>query len=232
MKRFYSEAAATVEGEAFGVSLDGKPLRTPAKKPVRVPTRELAEAIAAEWRGQEKTLSATGLPLTRLANTAIDRVESRRAEVTAEIVKYAATDLLCYRAAEPAELANRQREAWQSALDWAAERYGARLEVTIGISPIRQTPAALAALERAVDGYDAMKLAALHLATTACGSLILGLALLERELSPEDAFGAAQLDESFQIERWGEDPEQTARRAALKDDIALAARFAALLLAE
>jgi chaperone required for assembly of F1-ATPase len=229
MKRFYREATVAGSEQGFGIRLDGKPLRTPAKNELIVPNAALAEAIAAEWQGQGDTVNPAALPLTRLVSTAIDRVTPRRREIVAEVTKYAGTDLLCYRAAEPAALALRQHEAWQNLLDWAEERYDARLAITHGVSPIPQPQAALAALEQAVARYDAMMLVALHLATSTCGSLILGLAVLEGRLSPEAAFGVAELDESFQIERWGQDPEQTQRRAAVQEDIALAARFAQLL---
>ena len=231
MKRFFKEAAAVKSDGAYGVRLDGKLLQTPAKRELHVPSRALAEAIAAEWQGQGATVSPLALPLTRLVSTALDRV-ARRTEVVAEIAKYAATDLLCYHADDPPELAARQQRVWQPLLDWAEARYAAPLAVTQGITPIAQPASALAAIERAIDEHDAMLLVALHLATTACGSVILALALLAGRISAEEAFAAAQLDESFQIERWGEDAEQTQRRAALKEDIALAARFAALLRAD
>jgi chaperone required for assembly of F1-ATPase len=232
MKRFYREATVAPVAEGFAVLLDGKTLRTPAKNELVVVSRVLAEAIAAEWQGQEATIKPLALPLTRLVSTAIDRIAPRHSEIVAEVTKYAGTDLLCYRAATPAELAARQHALWQPLLDWADARFDARLAVTHSITPIAQPPEALAALERAVAAHDAMELMALHLATTVCGSLILGLALLAERLSPAEAFAAAELDESFEIERWGEDPEQTARRAALEEDIALAARFAALLRAD
>jgi chaperone required for assembly of F1-ATPase len=229
MKRFYRESAAVAVAQGFSIHLDGKPMQTPAKNALIVANRALAEAIAAEWHSQGDAINPAALPLTRLVSTAIDRVIPRRQDVIAEISKYTATDLLCYRAATPPELAARQQAMWQSLLDWADERFGARLVVTESITPVDQPQAALAALERAIASHDAMMLAALHLATAACGSVVLGLALIEQRLSPVETFAAAQLDESFQIERWGEDPEQTERRAALQEDIALAARFAALL---
>jgi chaperone required for assembly of F1-ATPase len=232
MKRFYKEADAIDTGDGFTVQLDGKPLQTPGKRALHVPNRALADAVAAEWRGQGVTVSPLTLPLTRLVSTAIDRVPPRRDAVIAEIAKYAATDLLCYRAEDPPELAERQRQIWQPLLDWAAARHDAALTVTHGITPVLQPPAALAAIERAVAAYDALRLVALHLATTSCDSVVIGLALLAERLTPDEAFAATQLDESYQIERWGEDAEQTQRRAALKEDIALAARFAALLRAD
>jgi chaperone required for assembly of F1-ATPase len=232
MKRFYKEAKVTAAGDEFGVQLDGKPLLTPGKRALRVPSRALAEAIAAEWQGQGVTVKPLELPLTRLVSTALDRVEPRSADVIGEIAKYATTDLLCYRADEPRELIERQAQIWQPLLDWTEARFAAPLTVTQGVLPVAQDLATLAAIERAIAAHDSLQLVALHLATTACGSVVLGLALLAERLSPEEAFAAAALDESFQIERWGEDVEQTQRRAALKEDIALAARFAALLRAD
>lgn len=232
MKRFYREAVAVASDGGFAVQLDGRPLLTPAKNALTVPSRALAEAVAAEWQGQGATVNPLALPLTRLVSTAIDRVAPRRATIIAEIAKYAATDLLCYRVPEPPELVARQHATWQPLLDWAQERFAARLVATQSITPVAQADNSLAAIEQAVASQGAMELVALHLATAACGSVVLGLALLEGELSPEAAFGAAQLDESFQIERWGEDWEQTRRRAALQEDIALAARFVGLLRAD
>ncbi|HWI26101.1 MAG TPA: ATP12 family protein [Stellaceae bacterium] len=229
MKRFYKEARVEPAGGAFGVSLDGKQLRTPAKAPLSVPSATLAEAIAQEWRAQGAEVKLDELPLTRLTSTAIDLVAMRRAEVVAEIARYASTDLVCYRAGHPPELARRQHEAWQPLIDWATLRYDAPLEVTAGVLPVTQSPASLRAFTAAIEGYGALELAALHLATQACGSLVVALALVEGRLDVEDAFAASQLDESFEIEQWGEDAEQTRRRAALKDDMALAHRFLALL---
>jgi len=232
MKRFYEKAKVVPSDKEFAVELDGKPLRTPEKRALIVPTKALAEAVAAEWQGQGITVKPLSLPLTRLVSTALDRVTPRRAEVIAEIAKYATTDLLCYRTDEPRELVERQQQIWQPLLDWAEARHGASFVVTQGITPVAQVAATLAAIERAIAAHDAMRLVALHLATTACGSVVLGLALLSERILAEEAFAAAQLDETFQIERWGEDAEQTRTRAALKEDIALVARFAALLRAD
>jgi len=231
VKRFYRDATVTEGEHGFGIALDGKPVRTPAKHALAVPSRALAEAIAAEWQAQGERVDPRTLPLTRLASIALDLVAPRRAQVVAEVAKYAGTDLVCYRAEEPAELRARQQATWQPLIDWAAERFDAPLGVTSGVLPVAQPPATLAAFAAAVGAYDTHRLAALHLATAALGSLVLALALAEGRLDPESAFAAAHLDESFQIERWGEDPEQTKRRAGLKEDIALAARFVALLAA-
>ena len=229
MKRFYRSAGVTETPEGFGVVLDEKPVRTPAKRPLAVPTRALAEAIAAEWLAQGESVDPRQLPLTRLASIALDLVAPRREAVVAEVVKYAGTDLVCYRAAEPPELAARQHAAWQPLIDWVALRFDAPLTVTAGILPVAQPAASLKALETAIAAYGTHRLAALHLATAACGSLVVALALIEGRIDAEAAFASAELDESYEIERWGEDAEQARRRAGLKEDIALAARFASLL---
>ena len=225
MKRFYKLADAAAAGAGYGVTLDGKPLRTPAKAELIVPSRALAEAIADEWRAQGEDIKLDALPLTRIASTAIDLVTPRRAEVAAEVARYAGTDLVCYRAGHPPELARRQHAAWQPLIDWATLRYDATLDVTIGVVPIDQPVASLRAFAAAVGTYPPLELAALHLATAACGSLVVALALIEGRLDAEEAFATAQLDETFEIELWGEDAEATQRRALLKDDIALARRF-------
>ena len=229
MKRFYQSAEVAAAGTGFGVQLDGKPLRTPAKAELVVPTRALAEAIAAEWRGQGDEIKLDTLPLTRIASTALDLVTPRRAEVGAEVARYAGTDLVCYRAGHPPQLAQRQHAAWQPLIDWATMRYDATLEVTVGVVPVAQSVASLRAFAAAVGAYPPLELAALHLATAACGSLVVALALIEGRLDAEEAFAASQLDETFEIELWGEDSEQTQRRAALKDDITLARRFIDLI---
>jgi chaperone required for assembly of F1-ATPase len=227
MKRFYKQASFAAAEGGYAVLLDGKPIRTPAKAKLVVKSRNLAEAMAAEWRAQTETIKPAGLHLTRLAGSVIDLIEPRRAQIIAEISKYAGTDLLCYRAENPPELASRQHAAWQEHLDWAGERY-ASLAVTHGIAPLEQAPSALDAYAAAVAAYDSMILGALYLATSALGSLVLALALIEGRINAEQAFAAAELDQTFQIERWGEDDEAARRRAGIKDDIALAARFADL----
>src|SRR5208282_5355341 len=225
MKRFYKQATVAPAEGGYAVLLDGKPIRTPAKAGLAVKSRRLAEAMAEEWQTQGEEIKPDDLHLTRLAGTVIDLIEPRRTQIIAEIAKYAATDLLCYRAESPPELASRQHAAWQGHLDWAGSRY-APLAVTQGVSPLEQAPEALEVYAAAVAIYDSMMLGALYVATSALDSLVLALALIEGRIDAEQAFAASQLDESFQIARWGEDTEATRRRAALKDDIALASRFA------
>jgi chaperone required for assembly of F1-ATPase len=229
MKRFYRRAETMPVAGGYGVALDGRPIKTPAKQPLVVPNAALAGAIAAEWAAQQGEIRPAQMPLTRLASTAIDRVTPQREAIVQQIADYAGTDLVCYRAVHPPELATRQHAVWQPLADWAALRYDAPLEITAGVIPKPQPEASLRAFATAVAEQDDFALAALHLATGACGSLIISLALTEGRLDAAEAFATSQLDESFQIEAWGEDQEQAQRRAALAEDIAAAARFLALL---
>ncbi|MGH7113101.1 MAG: ATP12 family protein, partial [Stellaceae bacterium] len=173
MKRFYRKAEiVAAQGAGCRVALDGKPIETPAKEALTVPNAALAMAIAAEWAAQDGEIHPARMPLTRLASTAIDRVAPQRDLIVRQIAGYAGTDLVCYRAAHPPVLAARQQAMWQPLIDWAAQRYDAPLEVTAGVIPIAQPPASLRAFAAAVAEHDDFALAALHLATGACGSLI------------------------------------------------------------
>jgi chaperone required for assembly of F1-ATPase len=229
MKRRYTEAGIVAAGDLFAIALDGKTIRTPAKRDLVVPTPALAAAIAAEWQAQGDEVKPHTMPLTRLASTAIDLVAQRREQVVEEIVAYAGSDLLCYRAEQPPELIAREHAAWQPLVDWATLRYDAPLIVTSGILPVRQLPETMRAFASAVEEYDHLLLTALHAITTVAGSLVIALAVLDGRIDAAEAFAVAQLDETFEIEKWGEDEEQSERRAALRDDIAAAAQFAALL---
>lgn len=228
MKRFYQVAAASAGPDGFDVMLDGRPVRTPFGRPLAVADEALAQALAAEWQAQERTIVPATMPLTGLVNTAIDRIAAKRDEVIDGIVAFGRTDLLCYRAGEPEDLAARQAALWQPLLDWAEARWGARLVTTEGIVPVAQPEEALAALRAVAASYDDLGLAALGAAVAALGSLILGLALAEGRLSAAEAFAAAQLDETFQNERWGEDAEAVARREGLRREVEAAGRLFAL----
>lgn len=227
-QRIYKTVAVAPADGGFAVALDGKTAMTPAKRPLVVPNERLARAIAAEWEAQGREIDPGAMPMTRLAAITLDLVAPRPAEVVAAVAKYAATDLVCYRA-DVGELARRQHEAWQPHLDWVAERFGAPLERVVGIVPRAQPEASLRALESRVAAMSAWELAALNLATTALGSLVLALALAAGRLDAERAFAASVLDETYEIERWGEDAEQMRRRRLVAEDIAAAARFLALL---
>ncbi|TAN61876.1 MAG: ATPase [Magnetospirillum sp.] len=228
-KRFYTQAKAVPTAAGFAVQLDGKPVKTPGGRPLAAPTLALAEAIAVEWTDQDELVIPATMPLTQLASTALDRVGPGRAHITAELMNYAGTDLLCYRADSPADLVVRQTRDWQPLLDWVALTFDAPLMVTTAVLAISQPTQALAALERALGCVDVWRLTAIQSATAAMGSLVLALALTEGRISAAEAFALSQLDETYQIEQWGEDYEAADRRAALSADIAAAARLLDLL---
>jgi chaperone required for assembly of F1-ATPase len=229
MRRAYETVAVEAVEAGHGILLDLKPLRTPGRAPLVVPTVALARGIAAEWSAQEETVRPDTMPLTQLAATAIDRARGENAAMVAAIARYGETDLVCYRAEGPPALVERQRALWQPLVDWAALAHDAPLRTGEGIMPVVQPPEALAALRTAVAGLDEWRLSALSLATAATGSLVIGLALLGRRLDHGGAWEASQLDETFQIEQWGEDGEAMARRAALRQDLAATGRFLDLL---
>jgi chaperone required for assembly of F1-ATPase len=229
MKRFYMKAETVPAAGGHAIALDGRLVKTPGKRDLIMPSAALAAAVAAEWAAQQQDVRRARMPLTRLADATIDRSTVQRETIVRQVADYAGTDLVCYRAAHPPALAARQKAVWQPLIDWAAERYDAPLMVTSGVIPAIQPAASLAAFAAAVAAHDDYALTALHAATAACGSLVIALALLERRVDAAAAFAASQLDESFQIEAWGEDSEEAQRRAALAADIAAAAQFMALL---
>jgi chaperone required for assembly of F1-ATPase len=211
MKRFYKDVSVAEEGGAFRVLLDGRTLKTQAKATLELPTRALAEAVAQEWRDVGENIDPTIMPLTRLSFAAIDGVKADRAKVADHALSFGRTDLLSYRAETPQELIARQAAAWDPLLAWTAERHGAKLNVTSGITHIAQPSEAIAALQKAIEAQDDFALAALHTATTITGSLVVALALADRRLTAEQAFAAATIDETFQAEKWGMDHEAEQR---------------------
>ncbi len=230
MKRFYKVASASRRADGLhGVMLDNRPLKTPAKADFCLPNQALAEAIAAEWEAQQPEIRPLEMPLTRLVATATDRTALDRPGVTAEIVRYGDTDLLSYRAEQPPELAARQAATWQPLLDWFRDRYDIQLQVTQGIVAVPQSPELKSRLEQVCAGLDPLRLTILHALTSATGSVVIGLAVLTGRLDAEAAHRASLLDELFQAELWGEDPEATARRSALLSDITSASHCLTLL---
>jgi chaperone required for assembly of F1-ATPase len=227
-RRFYKEAVVQDVDGGYTVALDGRAVKTPAKQLLVIAARELAEAVAEEWRAQEAKIRQETMPMMRFVCTTLDRVTPRRGEVVAETAKYGETDLLCYRVEAPDELALRQTAAWQPLLDWAAARYGAQLSVTTGITAIEQDAAHIGRLRAAVEAENDFTVTGLHFATAATGSLILALALLEREIDAEQAWAAGHVDERWQLDRWGADEELEDRLARLRREIAAAADFLAL----
>ena len=232
IKRFWTSAEAAPHPEGWTVALDGRPVRTPAGGAFLAPTRALAEAAAAEWDAQGERPDPRAMPLTRAVNTALDRVSARRAEVAEEIARFGASDLLCYRAPHPDELVRRQVAAWDPVLDWAESRFGVSLLRVEGVMHASQPEPTLAALSAAVHARDPFELTALHDLTTLTGSLVLALAAAEGEIGAEDAWTRSRVDETWQIERWGEDAEAAAAAEARRAAFLAAARLLSLLTPE
>lgn len=224
-KKFYEQAEVTRQSDGFSVALDGRGIKTPAGSDFALPTERLAEIVADEWNAQSDNIDAATTPMFRLAATVIDRVRPNRAEVVEITLKFGETDLLCYRAEAPPDLAWRQAEAWQPWLDWAARDLGAELAVTTGIQPVKQPAAALEALGAAVGALDDYQLMGVSAATAAAGSLILALALGQGAMAQESCAEAALFDDHYQIERWGDDDEAGEHRRRVQGEIEEAARF-------
>jgi chaperone required for assembly of F1-ATPase len=222
-QRFY-ERAEVAEGDGFTLLLDGKPVRTPARRPLAAPTRDLAEAIAAEWNAQSEFIDAARMPLTRLANSIIDGVADALGPVAEDIARYLGSDLLFYRAGSPAGLVERQARHWDPVLDWARSELGARFTLAQGVIHVAQPEGALAAARAAIPS-DPWRLGALHAATTLTGSALIGLALSRGRLSVEDAWRAAHVDEDWNMEQWGRDDIALAQRAARFAEMQAAARI-------
>ncbi len=223
--RFWTEVSVAPVADGFGVRLDDRPLRTPAKAELVAPTRALAEAIADEWRAVEGRIDPTAMPFTRAVNVAIDRVGLAREAVVDAIAAYGETDLLCYRAEAPEGLRLRQQAAWDPALDWAEAEFGAPLLRIEGVMHFPQPEASVAALRSAVDGHDAFALTALHDLVALSGSLVLGLAVARGARTPEDAWDLSRIDETWQAEAWGLDAEAEAAAEIKRLDFMRSARL-------
>ena len=227
-RRFYTDAAIAADGPPFAVLLDGRAVRTPAKAHLALPTVALASAVAEEWAAQGERIDPATMPLTRIANTALDGVAQHAAAVRSEIAAFAGSDLLCYRADAPAELAALQEATWGPVLAWANDRLGVQFAVTTGLMPIEQPGPAVSAVDAALAPLGPLPLAAMHVATSLTGSAILALALLDGHLDAGACWRTAHLDEDWQIERWGPDAEAAARRERGWRDMQAAARVIAL----
>ena len=225
MKRFYDQVETVVEGRAIAVTLDGKPVRTPGRHGLGMPTMALADAVANEWQAQGDEIQPRDMPLTQFANTAIDRTRTHRPQVIEQVAAYGETDLLCYRASDPPDLVQIQIERWQPLLDWLEASYGSRLLTTTDIAPLAQPQPALLAIFQAVAACDDFVLTGLHATTAASGSVVIGLALACGHLDAEKAYELAQLDELFQIEKWGEDSDARERCEEIRDVLAAATLF-------
>ncbi|MBU1212329.1 MAG: ATPase [Alphaproteobacteria bacterium] len=216
-KRFYktvrvAERSGGDEVCEWQLLLDARAVRTPGKALVAVPSQRLAEALAEEWRAQVGRIDPATMPLTKIVNSAIDGVRGREAEVAADIVAFAGSDLLCYRAEAPDDLVAMQAVAWDPVIEWARDAFGARFILAQGVMPVEQPQATLDAFAAELRDVDALKLCALHVMTTLTGSALLALAHARGVLSAEAAWDAAHVDEDFQIAQWGADEEAAERR--------------------
>lgn len=224
-RRFWTTASAVPVEGGFTVHLDGRPVRTPLKAPLILPTLALAEAVAAEWQAQEGTVKPETMPFTRMANSAIDKVQPQFAAVADLLAEYGGSDLLCYRAEGPADLVARQAQSWDPLLDWARQELGAALRSTTGVMPVAQSEASLAALRSLVHAFGPFELAAFHDLVSISGSLVLALAVARDRISAEEAWTLSRVDEDWQISLWGEDEEAAEVAARKRDALLLADRF-------
>jgi chaperone required for assembly of F1-ATPase len=228
-KCFYKDVTIAPEGDGVTVLLDGKPIRTPAKAKLILPSLALAEAIAEEWRAQTERIDPETMRLTKLANSAIDGVSARENEVIGDIVGYAGSDLLCYRADGPEGLVAKQSEHWDPVLAWAREDLGAPLKLSKDVVHVEQAAASLDGIRRQLERFDSFSLAALDVMTTLTGSGLLALAVALKRLTREEAWAAAHVDEDWQIGQWGEDTEAAARQARRRQEFEAAARTLRLI---
>lgn len=224
-KRFWKTAAVVERDAGFGVELDGRPVNTPNKTPLVVPTIVMAQAIAVEWDAQVDKIDPLTMPVTRGANSAIDKVAPQQPEVVADLANYGDSDLLCYRAAGPAELVARQAEKWDPVLDWAADVFGARLNVGEGVMHVAQDAALLQKLHAEVAEFTNFELAGVHDLIAISGSLILALSVTRQAMAAEAAWLLSRLDEHWQVELWGADEEAAEHEALKRAAFLNAARF-------
>ena len=226
MKRFWKDVAIDADRV---VTLDGKPVRTPGRRPLALPTDALAEAVAEEWRAVGETIDPRTMPLTGLANAATDPIANDPAQFAARLAAYGESDLLCYRADGPPLLVERQAAAWDPLLAWARGRYDVTFAVTEGVMHVAQPDATIARLHEAVAAYDDFRLAGLSPVVTLTGSLVIGLALIEGEIDADAAWAAAGLDEDWSIEMWGEDWQATQLRELKRKEFGVGVAFLGLL---
>jgi len=227
MKRFYKDVAVAQAEDGFRVLLDGRPVKTPAKNTLALPTRALADAIAAEWVGQGDEVQPAAMPFLKLANTVIDGVVANRAEVITAILRFGENDLLCYRADQPPDLARLQAKGWDPVLAWARRHHGAAFTVVEGFAHADQPAATLDAFRTALEAQDSFSLAALHVIASIAGSVVLALALAAGELTAAQVFALSRIDEEYQASKWGRDHEAEVRATNLARELDTAAAFIA-----
>ena len=229
MKRFWKDVAVEQEAGGWTIKLDGRPVKTPARAPLAVPTQTLADGIAEEWRSVEGKINPRAMPLTGFANAAIDRVAPDRQAFARGLARYAEADLACYRAEAPRALVERQERQWDKLLGWARRRYDVDFVTTSGLLHVAQPAATVERLGHAVSALDPFQLAGLSPLVTVGGSLVAALAVLEKALSPEEAWDAVSIDERWQLEQWGADAEAEVALENRRRDFLSAAEFLDLL---
>lgn len=228
MKRFYKIVSVDEKGGNYSVLLDGKAIKTPEKSAMFMPNKSMAEAVAKEWQDQEEEIIPANMPITKLLNTAIDRVDKRRAALTDELIEYAGSDQLCYRADEPVELVELQNNIWDPLLNRMSDIHGIELKLASGIIFKEQDAEQLSKIRKLVDAMESFPLTAFYGMTTVTGSVTIGLNLFEGHITVGEAWEAGQLDENFQISKWGSDSEAEERRKNLKAELENAVYFLAL----
>lgn len=225
-KRFYKQAAVAEHDGAFAVELDGRVVKTPARQNLSLPTRAAAQLIADEFSAQDKEIDPARMPATRLANTAIDGIVNDPQAVLEDVLRFASSDMLCYRAGSPERLVNRQTELWDPVINWAASHLGARFALAEGVMHVEQPREALGAFSAHLGAFtDPFAIASLHTITTLTGSAILALAVAKGEVSGAEAWELAHVDEDWTIEHWGEDAEAAARRAMREREMIAAVKM-------
>jgi chaperone required for assembly of F1-ATPase len=229
VKRFWKEVAVEPEEGGWGIRLDGRPVRTPARAPLVLPAEALADAIAEEWRSVESEINPRAMPLTGLANAAIDRLAPAREAFAAGLARYAEADLACYRAEGPITLVGRQAEQWDTLLAWARRRYDVDFATTCGVVHVNQPGATVDRLSHAAAALDAFHLAGLSPLVSIGGSLVAALAVAEKAITAEAAWEAVSIDDAWQLEQWGADAEAEKALESRRSDFMAAARFLDLL---
>ncbi len=224
-RKFYQSSSWRWENDAYVICLDDRVIRTPGGQVLNTPTQALAEAVCAEWNGQNDWIVPSSMPLTQLVNTALDRIEGQRDVLLAEMMAYLDTDLVCYRVDAPLDLVNRQIAVWQPLLEWLDETHGIKMLTTCGLQALSQTDETRARMMARLNELDTIGLTVVQCALAVSASLVLSLALEAGRIGGEELFALSQLEESWQIEQWGEDEEATVRRTALRHDAMQAERY-------
>ncbi len=224
-KRFWQKAEAVPEGDQFAIALDGRPVNTPSRRRLLLPTHPMAMRVAAEWQAQVEKVDPTTMPWTQSANSAVDKVPDQRAEIETHLMGYADTDLLSYRAERPEELITRQAAGWDPILDWVEVKFGVRLVTTPGVMPVKQDPSHIKRLAGYMAPMSDFALTGFHDLVTVSGSYVLAVAVAENELDSEAGWALSRIDEEWQIEQWGADDEATIQSTLKKDAFFHAAEF-------